>query len=152
MTHSIELSPELYHILQRQARELNATIESLVEAAVRRNYGQSSIAKTVPFTDTIDSSSALPTALTDELDQLTFLTDRELWQVAQTQLNPADHARMETLLNKQQATGLEADESTEAEMLADRYERTVLLRAKAALLLKERGHDITSLGPTATGS
>ncbi|HRW09816.1 MAG TPA: hypothetical protein P5121_32165 [Caldilineaceae bacterium] len=79
---------------------------------------------------------------------MTFLTDEELWQAARTKLSPTDHAHMETLLDKQQATGLEADEMAEAEMLADRYERTVLIRAKAAVLLKERGHDITSLGPT----
>ncbi len=148
MTHSIELSPELYHILQRQARDLNATIESLVESAIRRNYGQSTSTKTASLIVTGNKSSALPPGLTDELAQLTFLTDEELWQAARTKLSPTDHAHMETLLDKQQATGLEADEMAEAEMLADRYERTVLIRAKAAVLLKERGHDITSLGPT----
>jgi hypothetical protein len=54
---------------------------------------------------------------------------------------------METLLRKQQATDLRPDEVTEAEMLADRFDRALLIRAKAAVLLKERGQDISSLGP-----
>ncbi len=59
---------------------------------------------------------------------------------------------MEALLEKQQSVGLNSDELVEAEMLADRYEHTVLIRAKAAVLLKERGHDITRLGPATTVS
>lgn len=48
---------------------------------------------------------------------------------------------------QQQAIGLQPDELTEAEMLVDRYDRTLLVRAKAAVLLKERCYDIASLGP-----
>ena len=151
MTHLIELSPELYHILQRQATVLNATVESLVETAVRRNYGQlatgaNQVVKVQERNGT--NHASLPTELTDELDQLVFFTDAELWQTANTKLDVDDHTRMETLLAKQHASGLDSDELAEADRLADRYERVVLLRAKAAVLLKERGHDITGLGPS----
>jgi len=155
MSHSIQLSPELYHILQQQAIALNATIESLVESAVRRNYGPTGATKpngsaksqgSHSISNATDSTN-WPKGLTDELEQLAFLTDDELWQAARTRLNEGDHQRMEALLRKQQATDLRPDEVTEAEMLADRFDRALLIRAKAAVLLKERGHDIASLGP-----
>jgi hypothetical protein len=155
MSHSIQLSPELYRILQQQAVALNATIESLVESAVRRNYGHASVTKpngsakgqgSHGISNATDSTN-WPKSLTDELEQLAFLTDDELWQAARTRLNKGDHRRMEALLHKQQATDLRPDEITEAEMLADRFDRALLIRAKAAVLLKERGHDISSLGP-----
>lgn len=160
MSHSIQLSSELYHILQQQAAALNATIESLVESAVRRNYGPTSVTRPnrlgkgqspTGVSNEVDSTN-LPKELTDELDQLAFLTDDELWQAARTRLNEGDHRRMEALLRKQQATDLRPDEVTEAEMLADRFEHAQLIRAKAALLLKERGYDISSLGPNAPRS
>lgn len=155
MSHSIQLSPELYRILQQQAIVLNATVESLVESAVRRNYGHLGATKPNGLAkgqgangiNSAADSTNLPKELTDELDQLAFLTDEELWQAARTQVKVDDRSRMESLLRKQQATDLRPDEATEAEMLADHYDRTLLIRAKAAVLLKARGHDITSLGP-----
>jgi hypothetical protein len=155
MSHTVQLSSELYHILQQQAVVLNATIESLVESAVRRNYGQVSATRPNGLgkgqgsngSSNAADSTNLPKSLTDELDQLVFLTDDELWQAARTRLHDGDHRRMETLLRKQQATDLRPDEVTEAEMLADRFDRALLIRAKAAVLLKERGQDISSLGP-----
>ncbi len=69
-----------------------------------------------------------------------------------TQLWATDHARMEALLAKQPRAKLAPAELAEAEELADHYEHVVLLRAKAAVLLKERGHDISGLGPIVTVS
>lgn len=152
MNHSIQLSPELYQILQQRAAALNATIESVVESAIRLQGEPKS--STVP-NQTENNQSAnvvnpaletdsLSAELADELTQLAFLTDAELWYAARTQLSPDDHARMEALLRKQQINRLEATELAEAEALAGRYDRTMLIRAKAAVLLKERGHDIFS--------
>lgn len=155
MSHSIQLSPELYRILQQQAIVLNATVESLVETAVRRNYGHPGATKpngsakgqgSSRINSAVDNTN-LPKELTDELDQLAFLTDEELWQAARTQVKPDDRSRMESLLRKQQVTDLRPDEVTEVEMLVDRYDRILLIRAKAAVLLQARGQDITSLGP-----
>lgn len=155
MSYSIQLSPELYRILQQQAIALNATVDSLVESAVRRNYGPPVATKpnglgkgqgANGINSALDGTN-LPKELTDELEQLAFLTDAELWQVAQTQLNDDDRRRMEALLYKQQSTNLRPSEIAEAEMLTDRYDHILLIRAKAAVLLKARGHDINSLGP-----
>ncbi|MEZ4868608.1 MAG: hypothetical protein R3C14_45180 [Caldilineaceae bacterium] len=155
MNHSVQLSSELYHLLQQQTAVLNATVESLVEAAVRSNYGQArasglhSLGQDPAINGFSNGSDKerLPAGLASELDQLVFLTDDELWQAAHTQLNSNEQQRMEFLLDQQQAIGLVASELAEAETLADRYDRAMLIRAKAAVLLKERGFDITSFGP-----
>lgn len=83
----------------------------------------------------------------DTLEQLRFLTDTELWNAARMRLQSDQQVRMDYLLNRQQSVGLSDTEIAEAETLAAQYDRKMLVRAKAAVLLKERGHDISSLGP-----
>lgn len=160
MNHSVQLSPEVYQILEQRAAVLDATVDALVEVAVRRNYGYESVTKPAQQNVQREGNGAQvetatlssPGELDDPLVQLAFLTDEELWQVAQTTLRAEDQARMELLLQKQQATGLTADEQAEAEALADRHDQTMLVRAKAAVLLQARGHDISSLGPKTSAS
>lgn len=165
----IELSPKTYDLLQQQAAILNVTPEEVIAAALRLQSDQQAASAPArgksdqngtkqgtkgvsPATATPSTGDSLPAELKTELDQLAFLTDDELWQAARTQLRRADHARMQTLLDKQQAVGLTPVERAEAESLADRYDRIMLVRAKAAVFLKRRGHNIASLGPNATAS
>lgn len=155
MNHSIQISPELYQVLQQRAVALNATVEALVESAVRLQYSRSSTAS-LPQSKPLQqvtganppvAADELPPALATELEQLAFLRDDELWRAARTAASTAEQSRMAALLHKQQATGLTAPELAEAESLADRFDRVMIIRAQAALLLKARGHDISSLGP-----
>lgn len=92
-------------------------------------------------------SDALPESDTDVLAGLSFLTDEALWQAARTQATPEENARMEVLLAKQKRLGLTTAEEEELSLLANFFRRILLVRAEAAVLLKERGHDIRSLGP-----
>lgn len=89
----------------------------------------------------------LPDDLTREIAQLAVLTDAELAQTAQTTLPPQDTHQMQDLMLKRQREGLTRQESQEAERLVKRYDRTLLLRAQAAALLKERGHNLDWPGP-----
>lgn len=41
MSHSIQLSPESYQLLNQQAAALNASVDFLVESAIRLQYGNS---------------------------------------------------------------------------------------------------------------
>jgi hypothetical protein len=52
---------------------------------------------------------------------------------------------METLHIKRQSEGLSAVEEQTLSGLVFRYERSMLVRAQAAALLKARGHDVSSL-------
>ena len=52
-------------------------------------------------------------------------------------------ARLEELNWHRQAAGLNERETDEASRLLRLYERTLLVRARAAKLLKDRGHDLS---------
>ena len=98
-------------------------------------------------------SAALPTAddlspdIAGDLAQMVFMTDTELWQAAQTELPLQDSAKMQALMFKRQREGLTTAEEREAKRLAHRADRTMLVRSRAAALLQDRGHDISSLRP-----
>ncbi|MEK7326860.1 MAG: hypothetical protein AAB217_16575, partial [Chloroflexota bacterium] len=89
----------------------------------------------------------LPAEVADEIAQLAFLTDNELWQAAESTLPETDSERMQALILKRQRERLTEAEQEEAERLRQRHDRNMLIRAKAAALLKERGHDVSRLGP-----
>jgi hypothetical protein len=94
---------------------------------------------------TLPTLDDLPTDIADEMAQLAYLSDDELWQAAQTELTPHESERMQALLLKRQREGLTLLEEQEVERLAHRYDRIMLVRAQAVVLLKERGYDISNL-------
>ena len=83
----------------------------------------------------------LPGDLAREIAQLAVLTEAELTQAARTTLTPQETDQMQALMLKRQREGLTRQETQEAELLVKRYDRTLLIRAQAAALLKERGLD-----------
>jgi len=85
-----------------------------------------------------------------DLATLEFFTDDELWQTAQAQVSQETSDQLQFLLDKQQREGLTQSEKTTAQSLAQYHDRVMLLRAKAAVLLKRRGFDITTLLQTAS--
>ncbi|HEX2223018.1 MAG TPA: hypothetical protein VHN15_02305 [Thermoanaerobaculia bacterium] len=76
---------------------------------------------------------------------LEVLNDADLWRAARNPLVEADRSRLEALNLKQQKENLTPVEKETLESLLLQYDRAVLLRAEAARLLKERGHDISGL-------
>jgi ATP-dependent helicase YprA (DUF1998 family) len=93
----------------------------------------------------LPTSEHLPQDIADDLAQLAFLTDTELWQAAQTTLSSRESERMQTLVFKRQREGLRVAEEREAQRLAHRADRVMLVRGQAAALLRDRGHDISTL-------
>jgi len=85
----------------------------------------------------------LPREITEVLSQLRFLDEAGLWRVARTRMLPERAERLEQLNLKQQREGLASDELQEREQLLGYYEQTMLVRAQAAVLLQERGHDVS---------
>lgn len=99
---------------------------------------------------------ALPTAvpltdLADERQQLHFLPDDDLWRAAEMAATPSENERMQFLVEKQQRVGLTSGEQEEVALLARFFTRIMMVRAEAAVLLQERGHDITILGSSTEG-
>ena len=97
---------------------------------------------------------AVATAAADEklsddvakaIADLALLSDDELWLAARNRLSDAARSQLEALNLKQQRTGLTASEREALAQLVGQYDRALLLRAEAARLLKERGHEVSEL-------
>jgi hypothetical protein len=87
----------------------------------------------------------LPADLAAAVASLGLLTDEELWQAARGRLADEASARLAELNDLRQRAGLSAAEAAEADALARQYEWAVLIRARAAALLRARGRDVAGL-------
>lgn len=87
----------------------------------------------------------LPDSLAKAVAELEELDDDRLWRAAQHTFPSEASSRLEALHFKRQDEGLSAAEQETASQLVQEYERTMLVRAHAAKLLKERGHDVSGL-------
>ena len=76
---------------------------------------------------------------------MALLDDESLWRAAGNRLAADVVEHLEALHLKAQDEGLTDAEAQEAAALTRRYERGMLVRAEAAYLLKQRGHDVGGL-------
>lgn len=94
------------------------------------------------------SAQALPPDLADAIDALHLLDDESLWRAARTCMPPDRAANLEALHLRRQAGALSEPEINTLQGLMNEYLRSLLVRSKAAALLKQRGYDVSSLpGP-----
>lgn len=97
------------------------------------------VATAVPGTDD------LPPDLDEAISQLAVLDDAALLGAARAAM-PEDAAEeLEQLHHKRQREGLTEAEEQAAATLTRLYERFMLVRAEAASLLAERGHDLSGI-------
>jgi len=128
-SHTITLNlPEtVYEQIQQAAETARRPVtDVLVEA----------IAAVAPVVNT--ASDHLRAALA----HMAYLNDAALWQAARTTMPPEQRARLATLHDKQQYTSLTPEEQAEEQALLRLYRETLLVRAQAAVLLKQRGYDV----------
>ncbi len=95
-----------------------------------------------------DAEDELPLELKQEVAALYSMSDKALWKVARNHLSVKDARKLRQLNHKQQkygSTSLAEVELQRLEELGYHYDRHILLRSQAMLLLKERGHDISPL-------
>ena len=131
---TLNVPDSLYRRLKQRARETERSVEDeLLDVLVTA----------VPL------DQELSPDLTKAILALSSLDDNALWEIARSRLSPDIAAELETLNWKQQAEKLSPEEQSRQEELAHQYEKTMLLRARAAALLKERGYDISELMPSA---
>ena len=133
-TVTLQVSDELYRRLQRRAEQAHRSVEDEVLELV---------ASALPLDD------GLPADLESTLASLDVLDDAALWNAARMRMPPDAAAELEDLHLKRQREGLTGSEMERAAQLLRFYERTMLIRAQAAVLLKQRGHDISDLAPPA---
>jgi len=127
---TLNLPGPLYNRLKRLAEQAHRTVEAeLLEV----------VATAVPVAD------ELPADLVEAISPLALLDDEALWRAARSRLSPAVAAQMESLHLKRQREGLTEAEAQTLAGLVRQYERAMLVRAHAAALLKQRGHDVSGL-------
>jgi len=131
---TIEVPEYLYDRLRRRAEEARLSIEAeLVQT----------LASTVPPDDRLEPD------LEDVLASLALLDDEALWHLARKRFPRGSAKRLQSLHFKLQREGLTEEERLIEATLVDEYERAMLIRAQAAVQLKQRGHDVASLAARA---
>jgi hypothetical protein len=121
-----------------------ALYEQLQARATRR---QRTLADEVldVLTGSTPATEMLPDDLERALAQLAHVDDAALWQAARSRMATDAVERLQELNLKRQRAGLSELEQQESDLLVRQYERAMLVRAQAAALLKQRGHDVSSL-------
>jgi plasmid stability protein len=127
---TLDFPDDLYDRVRRRAELAGRSIESEVVDLV---------ASALPESDD------LPPELVNELETLRDLSDESLWQAARSHLAPDVASQLESINLKQQREGLTDHERRTQSSLLRQFERAMLVRAEAAVLLKERGYDVAGL-------
>lgn len=125
---TLNLPRAVYNSFQRVANKHHRKVADLLVEAV------TAVAPTVD-TETFLSQTALA--------QMVYLNDAALWQAANATMTETQRVRLADLHDKAQREGLERDEQIEEERLLKLYRETLLVRAQAAVLLKQRNYDVT---------
>jgi hypothetical protein len=89
----------------------------------------------------------LPTDMAEAIAALHLLDDGALWRAARTCLAPDKAADIEALHLERQREGLSASDTETLATQMKEYTRLMLVRARAAALLAQRGHDVSVLLP-----
>ena len=77
------------------------------------------------------------------LAQLAYLNDAALWRAARATMTAEQKTRLAMLHHKQQSQGLNPQEQKEEQALLKLYQETLLVKAQAAVLLKQRNYDVS---------
>jgi len=129
-TLTLNVPENLFTCLKQRADRSNRSVEAeMLEV----------LASAVPLAE------EFPADLTEALEPLALLDDAALWEAARHRLAPEVAAQLDQLHVKQQREGLTEGERQTLAALVRHYERSMLVRAQAAALLKQRGHDVRDL-------
>jgi hypothetical protein len=126
----LHLPTSLYDLLQQRAQETRRSLEAEILAVVA---------------SAVRPDDDLPPDLREAIAPLRGLNDEALHRAAMDRFPEEAAARFAELNRKQQREGLSDEESEALDDLRRGYERVMVVRAEAAALLKERGHDVSKL-------
>ncbi len=93
----------------------------------------------------VPADDDIPPELVRELDGMKLYTDEELWRAGKYRCPDGLSLRSEELNFKRANGGLTPAEEEESSTLIRHFNRVMLTRAEAAVLLKGRGHNIDVL-------
>ncbi|MEM7113907.1 MAG: hypothetical protein AAF614_15840 [Chloroflexota bacterium] len=129
-TITLELPDDIFRQIQNAAERSKRPLKSLLTEAITAS---------VP---TLDNPKSIQ-KLRSSLAQMVYLNDAALWQAARATLADVTQQRLEELHDKQQRQKLTITERKEMESLETLYRDTLLVRAQAAFLLKQRDYDVS---------
>jgi hypothetical protein len=129
-TLTITLPDAVFQKLTRVARLTYQTIDEVVASTVETS---------------LPGGRNLPDALEAELAAMHLYSDDALWAAVEPSLSPYELRRMEQLSDLVDERELTPREEAEQLDLLSAYDRSVLRRAQALALLKQRGHELTSI-------
>lgn len=127
----LDLPSDLFAKLERAAEQMQRSIQ---DEAVQL------------LTRVVPEDELLPPKTRAALTSLAALDDAALWKAARRRASTRSLGLWRTLISKRQTQPLTEDEERILDELEESFNRVALIRAEAALLLKERGHDIGALG------
>ena len=127
---TITLPETIYERVKRRSQQMQRSVADELAAVVAAS---------------LPEQESLPPDIEQELSELDLFTNEELWRAARMTAPTDKSERMQELVEKQQLEGLTDSEKQETAVLSHFFNRVMLVRAKAAVLLKERGHDVNQL-------
>jgi hypothetical protein len=128
-TVTLNLPETIYEQIRQAAEKAQRPIDDVLVEAV---------AAVAPCMDTG------PEDLRSALAHMAYLNDAALWQAARATVAADQRERLAALHDKQQCDTLTAEEQAEERALLALYRETLLVRAQAAILLKQRGYDVSN--------
>ena len=124
---TFELPASVYEHIKRAAERAHRPLDQLLVEAV---------------TVVAPVIGTAPRTLQSALGQLAYLNDAALWQVARSSMPVDQRERLQDLHDQQRRRPPSDAERAEEEALLQLYRETILVRAQAAILLKQRGYEI----------
>ena len=129
-TKELKVPAAIYERAEEIAGETNCTAESILLESLAMLFS--------PDSDDVDDP-----------DALSGFNDEQLWMIVQQRLTPKQESRLSELADGGNRGILSDEEITELEAWVARVDHQMLLRSRALLLLKQRGHDINRYFETA---
>jgi hypothetical protein len=126
---TLNLPETIYEQIKRAAEKAQRPFEEVLLEAV------AAVAPVV---------NVAPQQMQSALAQMAYLNDAALWQAARATIPGEQKERLEALHLKQQQNVLTNEEKAEEQALLALYRETILVRAQAAVLLKQRGYDVSN--------
>lgn len=124
---TVELPVSVAERLREEANRQNRPVRDLVRELILERW---------------DNLPPLPPEVEAELEAFHSLSDDVLWLIARSSLTIEEQKELARLNAKIQPLGT-AEESRREALLAA-YDRTVLRRAQAAVILQSRGYDLSN--------
>ena len=129
-TVTLELPQTIYLPARRMAEVTNRSLEDLLVSALKAS---------LPPLD------GLPSELIEDLVELESLDDESLRQVMVSKVPTGQQRELDRLLRKNQAGTLTEQERQKLDRLQREADRVMLRKARAAVLLRFRGHRLPTL-------